>query len=236
MVGTMTTTVKQRPILLSTPMVKARLKGLKTLTRRTKGLEDINTGDPEIFQFSKTCLLPELSDNLYAEFENVLTGAMVYCKCPYGKVGDILWVRETWGEVFWNFFSGILYKADGDLEFEGKFYALDKWSPSIHMPKKHARIYLEITEIRVERLHEITTEDAIAEGIEPIKFMSQKKIETVGQLYRDYLVKQTHLDKGTKPLKSFESLWQSINGMESWQHNPWVWVISFKQIEKPVQL
>ena len=191
--------MKARPILFSTPMVKALLDGRKTQTRRIiKNPDDgvstcISENDnPPVFCFTK---------------EN----RWIPRPCPYGKVGDILWVRETWGIKD----NKILYAADA-----GEKPA--RWSPSIHMFKDNSRLTLEITNVRVERLQEITEIDAIAEGCRPY-------FDKENPVYLD-------CPNGNKmeaaPLKSPEQdyarLWNLINGAGSWDKNPFVWVIEFK--------
>ncbi|MBP5973582.1 hypothetical protein HW132_12750 [Brasilonema sp. CT11] len=132
-------------------------------------------------------------------------------KCPYGNNGDHLWVRETWAyEPGCN--EGYLYAAD----FDNPKTSNIKWKPSIHMPRKASRITLQIVDIKIERLQEISPEDTIKEGIEfkPGSHLS---------CYKDYLNGGFTL----KPQKSFQTLWHLINGENSWDKNPWVWVICF---------
>lgn len=126
-------------------------------------------------------------------------------KCPYGSIGDVLWVRETWNKV--SFPDGttarkleFVYKAD-----KGSGLLTAKWKPSIFMPKGACRIRLEITNIRVERLQDISESDCVIEGI---------------QGDYPYLI------------SNYFSLWSKINGKESLDLNPWVWVISFKSLVK----
>ena len=157
--------------------------------------------------------------------------AMSPVKCPYGKPGDILWVRETWCKVIDQDEAtpGYLYKADEDPTGQFSGY---RWKPSIHMAQSAARIFLRITDIRVERLQDITEEDAISEGILPL-LQSRMQLAMDGQLYRDYTKKPELFNEGLRPVQSFQSLWQSINGPDSWQPNPWTWVVSFERIDKP---
>jgi hypothetical protein len=143
--------------------------------------------------------------------------------CPYGKVGDVLWVRETFNEYYFD--EGYGYKADFTDEAI-KMLKNTKWKSSLFMPKAACRIFLEITDIRVERLRDISEEDAIKEGIEIIH-MAEINVP----VYKNYLLKEKLLT--TNPIKSLQTLWQSINGKQSLEANPWVWVISFKRIEKP---
>ena len=134
-------------------------------------------------------------------------------KCPY-EVGDVLWVRETFTNS--EEYPFIFYKADADD-------VSIKWKPSIFMPKSACRLFLQVKSVRVERLQDITEEDAIAEGIERIK--------KDGMLsFRSYAVKH---DACVYPYVSFQTLWHKINGPTSWVKNPWVWVIEFEKIEKP---
>lgn len=134
-------------------------------------------------------------------------------KCPYGKSGDILWVRETWQYVdIPDDYTGYVYKASGGLDWE---MSNDEWiwRPSIFMPRAACRIFLQITDVRVERLQDISEADAIAEGVEKLGLYPGYDISSRGK---------------------FNGLWTNINGAESWEKNPWVWVISFKRIERPV--
>lgn len=219
----------ERPILYSTDMVKAVLQNLKRMTRRMKGLEIINTS-PDAAEFvgqihpsykQKDQPVFRFKPNKKSKFNS----ALIDLQCPYGKAGDILWVRET-------FFDTVKYKhaqlfADSDrylFKSEGAFIGDHKWKPSIHMPKVASRIWLQIENIRVERLHSITEEDAIAEGIESMLF-DDINLPNIGvRHYKHYLK-----DKfGPSPTHSFQTLWISINGQPSWDLNPWVWVITFK--------
>ncbi len=138
--------------------------------------------------------------------------------------GDILWVRETWqdSQCFDYNMVGYQYRADKPAETHAREYNI-RWKPSIFMPKEAARIFLKVTNVRAERLQDISEDDACAEGV---------KIDDEGMLCWDYLTNNwlTHNDV---PEESFRTLWQSINGRESWEANPWVWVYEFQQIEKP---
>lgn len=179
--------MKQKPILFSTAMVQAILNGSKTQTRRMvkmyKSDEHPLRQNSEWFIENKTC--------------------------PYGKVGELLWVRETFG--FDDAICHYFYKANYD---ESDINHLKgSWKPSIHMPKVACRIWLQITNIRVERLQKITEQDAQNEGA------THDRAIGYGQI-------------GGSHREGFINLWQSINGEQSWQQNPWVWVIEFKRIDK----
>ena len=156
-------------------------------------------------------------------------------QCPYGQPGDILWVRETWAslgsgaDIEYGFKAG----ASGDTLDAMKFYSL-KWKPSIHMPKAACRLFLRIKDVRVERLQDITRDDCKKEGIAYLETV-QEMWSQVGGSWYDYERKTfASLPSGKiSPSMSFMSLWRSINGAESWNANPWVWVIEFERVEKP---
>lgn len=136
-------------------------------------------------------------------------------KCPYGNVGDVLWVRET----TFTFGGRVSYKAD-HLHCKGKNPNV-KFTSSIFMKKKDCRIYLIITDVRIERLKKISKKDAKKEGVE---FRANTLFGDTEVVYRDYLGGSDY----KTPIQSFKSLWQKINGYNSWDENPWVWVIEFK--------
>jgi hypothetical protein len=216
--------MRERPILFSTEMVKAILEGRKTQTRRTKDLDLYNKINPDYWKLVGV-------GSYQKKGHNARTGVAMMANatnqtfsdfCPYGNPGDVLWVRETWAKI--KEFDGVLYKAAGDDPMR-----CGKWKPSIHMPKVAARIWLEITDIRVERLQDISEEDACAEGVE-------YKVSRGGLYYKDYMIERDWYFKA-KP--SFFSLWRKINGTDSLHANPWVWVISFKVLSttgKPAEL
>lgn len=191
--GSMELNRKERPILFSTPMVQAILAGRKTQTRRVVKGEALKFLQPDMF-----------TSEFVANKDNAL--------CPYGKPGDLLWVRETWCRVNHNEY---LYKANslGDNL---------KWKPSIHMPKAAARVWLRVTSVRVERLQDISVSDAINEGIE----------NETGHPYGFKIYGQDNITGGSGA--SFKSLWELINGTESWHANPWVWVVEFERVQKGV--
>jgi hypothetical protein len=215
--------MKEHPILFSTPMVQANSDGRKTNTRRMTGLDEINgipddwfflgiSIDNTVFEIGKPA---KQLKGLYASFYNQQTNTTKYIKCPYGQSGDLLWVRETWINTFIPHcvpVGGFYYKADHPQEKNLR------WKPSIHMPKAIARIWLQVVEIRVERLQNISDEDAIAEGVE---------ISESGY-YKIYDKKPQNQAWTDSPKVSFMSLFQSINGEEIWKQNPWVWVVKYK--------
>jgi hypothetical protein len=209
--------VKERPILFSTPMVKAILEGRKTVTRRVvnpQPLEDYSKLECGIFHQALT----DRKGDLYPgpETFGIIADDGEFClKSPYGSEKDILWVRETWGWVPTGKGETVGYKASHD----GPMH--NKWKPSIHMPRAACRLRLEILSITVEKLQDISEEDAIREGIEP-----QPAFENIPQ-WKDYT--NNGCTTGW-PCVSFASLWQSINGKESWDANPFCWVINFRKL------
>jgi len=199
----MQTAVKERPILFSAPMVRAILAGQKTQTRRIVNPRyswevDDSEGVNKVYYPCYVTGEPEPME----------------VPCPYGDVGDRLWVRETHYVERAGYQDGtdrfILYKATDDHA------PVSKWTPSIHMPRLASRINLEIVEVAVQRVREISREDAIAEGI----FLNDNDWWDAGNGLRGEL----------SPEAAFRELWASINGSESWTNNPWVWVIKFKKL------
>lgn len=209
----------ERPILFSLPMVQAIQTGNKTQTRRAVKL-------PKKAKWGTEYDGQVIFDDGSSFGQDIEVDEL---KCPYGQVGDFLWVRETYClGVKDNGEDVTIYKASVDDQFN-EFRGL--WRPSIFMPRKYSRILLEITGIRVERLHSISKEDAIAEGI---------GFDVIDQaiFFKNYMSKShfadddfCNLDDTNAPKKSYFSLWESINGRESLDANPWVWVIEFKVVE-----
>ena len=209
-----------KPILFSTPMVQAILDGRKTMTRRIvkPRYRDDESGFQVITRTSDgACVRVEKIDlnesGIFAD------GSERYVNEPY-QPGDILYVRETWninksGSIEeWNY----RYKADGDEN-----WWLSAWRPSIHMPKAAARIWLRVNAVKAEHLQQISQDDMMLEGCWPgcadcIEHGGCYLPDVCGYV-RDAWVK----------------LWdgQYADSDFSWNSNPWVWVISFEQIEKP---
>ena len=138
---------------------------------------------------------------------------------PYGQPGDRLWVRETWWHDEED--NSIIYRVDAnsdivDVNKHETGLAKYNWRPSIFMPRAASRITLEITAVRVERLQDISGADAQAEGIVPDGDGGWHLADT-----RHYM---------GDPISSYASLWEYINGADSWDLNPWVWVIEFKKV------
>lgn len=194
--------VKEKPILFSGEMVSAIFEGRKTQTRRIIKNQPVKDG-----------LLWKLfgagwSVGIYSVL--CVPGHSLSNKNPYGRPGDRLWVRETWCECKCGAVScqGFQYKADDQGGNSGW-----KWKPSIHMPRKACRLLLEIVSMRVERLNAISADDALAEGIDISNSAGMAPV--VGRAW--YTTR-------------FRQLWESINGKDSWEKNPWVWAITFKPV------
>jgi hypothetical protein len=223
-----------KPILFSTEMVKAILTGRKTMTRRVvKPQPAIYEGGCMWGKFNSSC--PTWWD------DRKKVDTFLFDKCPYGEVGDVLWVRETWSWDWSDYPERkqkyYYYKATTN---EGFLASGEKWRPSIFMPKDACRLFLKITDMRVERLHDITEEDAKAEGVQPNCTDSENcpspKCKADGcQAAGEYVHYMRDFDDfpAGSATESFESLWHKINGQENWDANPWVWVISFEVSQKP---
>ena len=177
--------------------MKAILEGRKTQTRRIV--------KPQPIEHDGVCECgPAIAGSMHALHQWLIAN-----KCPYGKPGYRLWVRETWGKVHYegvDLLPTYFYRAD---EHDSERDSLIRWKPSIHMPRVASRIILEVVSVRVERLQRITEDDARAEG--------------VGEGPQEGWV--------TGPVVAFADLWDSINGQDAWLVNPWVWVVEFKVIK-----
>lgn len=211
--------MKFSPILFSSEMVNAILEGRKTQTRRTQGLELVNRIPGEFTHYQKYggMAIGPYTGYLHQFWDGTGRGFFKdEIKHKY-KVGDVLWVRETWKKSNPYGIPQFQYKAQWDSYNTG--VDLSGWKPSIFMPKEACRLYLKIKSVKIEKLHDISEEDAISEGIEGNKVDGFK-------VYGKY---------GGRSCAqvSFESLWQKINGFEAWKSNPWVWVIEFERIDKP---
>ncbi len=217
--------MKERPIIFSGPMVRAILDGRKTQTRRVVKPQPPTVEAVRTLSGDNFSLFTDGHANSSADFRvagpvwavRELCGQQEW-RCPYGKPGDRLWVRETWmrstpDHIIPGFgMRKAIYKTDDDADVWGDAY---KWRPSIHMPRWASRIMLEVTGVRVERLQDVSEEDSIAEG-------SQTPVCQLPESCR-----QGCLTERTQ----FSRIWDSINGKKyPWGSNPWVWVIEFKRI------
>jgi len=211
----------ESPILFSGPMVRAILEDRKTQTRRVLKPQPVHR-DSSVWQFG---------DFIWSERETrfqVTPGQALAARCPYGQIGDRLWVRES----FWGCDAPgygdqpcVVY----DDEWHGKEYRpaeIRPWArrfgriPSIHMPRDCSRITLEITDVRVERLNGISEADAIAEGI--YLFPGE------GGGYKAARGEQEH----DTAVEAYRHLWDGLNAERGfgWQANPWVWMVEFRRV------
>lgn len=182
--------MKSKPMLFSAPMVRALLEGRKTQTRR-------------IFKGTSEHKGPY--NPSYLEMYQKSSGWGTIAPHP---VGSEIWVRETWAEFPSD--GDWIYRADHPEKLAGQL----KWRPSIFMPRCASRITLKVTDVRVQRLQDISKEDAKAEGI-----------RDDGAAYLDYMSGDYHFSWA---VSSYQSLWESINGPGSWDANPYVWAYTFE--------
>lgn len=200
-----------KPILFNTEMVRAILDGRKTVTRRI-----VKHNVDAILHSPYHEGHPEVSDKVLIE---------KLCNSPY-QPGDILYVRETWSE--WT--GGYVYKAGTPPFAQPGESAIMTWHPSIHMPKEAARIWLRVTDVRGERLQDITPKGAESEGVGNLFY------DDIGYGEKNY---GTEVDTEYGITKEqFAWLWESTIKKSDldrygWNANPWVWVIEFERCEKP---
>ena len=229
--------MKERPILFSAPMVRALLAGTKTQTRRVLKTQ------PAAVERWKHGERTDDTSARYAVLRDDAGKGWANCGpfgCPYGELGDRLWVRETFyawgrwetrfsakkGRDEWHFIDLTLecgksyaYAADGlqpqPMGGRREAGAAPRWwkRPAIHMPRAASRLMLEITGVRVEQLRSISNDDAYDEGV----------VNWAAEVVKDG-------NKFPSAQRAFRALWESINGAESWEANPWVWAITFRRI------
>lgn len=220
--------VRERPILFSGEMVRALLSEASPKTQTRRAVKNAYIVDVRTV---KPAMQPRFDNHTHDWWLPGASAPAAALKCPYGKPGDRLWVRESWQYYDWNGEGEpcIRYSADnatawpepGVDEWADRLldiwaalslpenYNIDNrasdrtWRPSIHMPRWASRITLEITDVRVERLQAISAADCWAEGI-------------------------PH-SPDVNPIHEYQELWESINGPGSWEANPFVWAISFKR-------
>jgi hypothetical protein len=227
--------MKEHPILFSTEMVRAILDGRKTMTRRI--VKPKNDDGEIICQAAEPYHAIESSGG----GKGFASNRIECIPCPFGKPGDLLWVREAFEVYVCN---------NGDDYTQLKFISNNKVvdyntnmrpgkHPSLHMPKETAQIWLEITDIKVERLQDISPGDACEEGLEywniDVAAFEGGELQADFKNYtwtekkeKDPNYEDRYFPTFASCIDSFRTLWQSINGEENWNVNPWVWVISFK--------
>ncbi|EBY8534570.1 hypothetical protein RKT29_004205 [Salmonella enterica subsp. enterica serovar Lome] len=217
--------MKERGMIFNGEMVRAILDGRKTQTRRI--MKNQPAGDyPET---------PALIRNVGTGFQwHGLYGESSIFNCPLGSIGERIWVRETFrvhsraSDV-----ATLVYRASVRNSWTEQTHRVpvavcnkpaipEKWTPSIHMPRWASRITLEITDVRVERLHNISERDSLREGLFQLPASGRYCLQPGMQ----YFGMASHSAK-----EVYSWLWASIYGEESWAANPWVWVIEFKRVE-----
>lgn len=211
--------MKARPIIFKPDMVSAILDGRKTKTRRivkpSPGYQ-ASWMEPRLLLECPSASIASVDGAVGAQFEHPLGGPFSWVRCPYGQPGDLLWVRETWqqsGLAYGNPTAGagrMHYRADADHGWQPYWGG---WRSPMFMPRWASRLTLRVTGVRVERLQEISEDDAGAEGL---------RGNEGGEWGCEGLI------------EDFEALWESINGTGSWDENPWVWVIEFEPIRANV--
>lgn len=218
-----------KPIIFSTPMVQAILEGCKTQTRRV-----VKPQPPKL----ENIPLRPIIENNEVQFWGIGTTQISGARCPY-RHGDILWVRETWRvrNVYGDFARHdrtieIEYKAGGDTVFmpvTKEVVSWNCWRPSIHMPRTAARIFLRVTDVRVERVQEISEEDALREGI--VEHLPGRFHYLMENAPGNYMGTYANTAK-----QAFMWLWNEINTKRGyiWASNPWVWVYTFERITREV--
>lgn len=218
-------------------LVSQTFKDVKNQTRRLNGLEEINQ-NPDKWNYDHQIIHGFVFETKPQSIEY----DMIVIKSPYGKKGDILWVRETSCYVMIEHAHDLLQGAKDrnqfvyqtDFHSDWMEYAKEKygykWTPAIHMPKHACRLFLEIVDVRPERVQSISHEDSVSEGIEEINIGGH----TRNLYYRNYLAEKQYFQR---PDYSFRTLWDSINNnpkkQMGWDKNPWVWRIEYKVIDKP---
>jgi hypothetical protein len=207
-------TVKERPILFSGPMVRAILEGRKTQTRRVvkpprgKLVWDLSRATNENVGYLKAPFF-------HPDDEEELRGRIW---CPYGQEGDRLWVRETWAWSGIDEIQDDVWYRASPINVDGEWPPNVRWRPSIHMPRWASRILLEVTGVRVERVQDISGVDCLSEGFGPggVNPKMGRRWASALCLGRDH----------------FREAWDSINAKRGfgWDANPWVWVVEFRKV------
>ncbi|HBW1643263.1 TPA: hypothetical protein MYV30_000507 [Klebsiella pneumoniae] len=218
--------MKERGMIFNGEMVRAILDGRKTQTRRI--IKDCTVGRDQISKFI------QIEKKFIGCYPEDVPELIREC-CPYGVQGDRIWVREAFRvHSRATDVATLVYKASERNSWTEQTHRVpvavcnkpatpEKWTPSLHMPRWASRILLEITDVRVERLNAISEEDAEAEGID---------MEALYDSQDCYDCIADHNMTGRPTVTgAFKYLWQSIYGQESWNADPWVWVIEFKRVE-----
>lgn len=217
-------------MIFNAEMVQAILDGRKTQTRRVLATyQDAVKFCPEWDVNGKQIFIV-LGEKDHTGMNPVITAI----PCPFGQPGDRIWVRETFRvHSRATDVATLVYRASVRNSWTEQTHRVpvavcnkpatpEKWTPSIHMPRWASRITLEITDVRVERLHSISERDALREGLFQLPASGRYCLQPGMQ----YFGMASHSAK-----EVYSWLWASIYGEESWAANPWVWVIEFKRVE-----
>lgn len=222
--------MRERPILMSAPMVRSSLREIDPKVQTRRVVKSI--APPEATSAGVYFAPGKAYDGEWNWISGDPRDCDSWCsvgepfRCPYGHPGDRLWVREAFSgphyregfpPALWHPNDEFWYWADGNPD-KGDW---TRPRPSIHMPRFASRITMEVTEVRVERLQDISEADAIAEGIEP-----DVQPGDAAPLWRNYATGNTTIS----PIYSYQTLWEQINGPGSWDLNPWVWVVGFRRL------
>lgn len=228
--------MKERPILMSAPMVRACLDGSKTQTRRAvKPQPFAGQTDDEARAFFVECGAMQTDESLTWLLNGAWAAGFIEgVKCPYGAIGDRLYVRENgWerpertdkmmreGADTW---APFMYDADGVSASEAAELKAQGWKrrPSIHLPRRGSRLELEIADISIEKLQDISDADARAEGC---------PCYVCGGPLNGRSESNCHCFHRSADATDYRNLWNQINGAGAWDANPWVWVIEFKRVK-----
>jgi hypothetical protein len=223
--------MNEHPILFSGDMARAILEGRKTQTRRVLKLPNwsplgYDWGDVEFDEMGRPMIDCEDS------------GCLAEIRCPYGDIGDYLWVRETFG-IITQPLDGkktVIYRASHENEFPKEEQGFDggKWRPSIFMPRWASRINLEVIGVDVQRVQDISKKDAIAEGM----MYHDNGVNQWGNPKPAWSWDKKYLNNPDDCLDTaalaFGNLWDNLNAKRgySWEANPWCWTLEFKRIEE----
>ena len=208
------TEIKSKGIMLKPELINAFIRGDKTQTRRTQGLDEINESPDDW----TAVITASMGDYWYTFFQNEKTGKKLHIKFPYGMPGEHVYFKETFKKTD----DGILFQADLP-ESEWKDH---KWTSKMFLKKVDARCWAELEGIRMQRLNDISMDDSKAEGISYMKKANRN-------FFKNYLSDTGEHSYNVKNANmSFYSLWIAINGEDSYKKNPYIWVLDLKKIEK----
>lgn len=222
--STAATGVRVRPILFSDEMVRATREGRMTQTRRVVTAPVIDTAN----RVALSAVFPGLFTPYHPMGDGSLEIGHPF-PCPYGTAGDRLYVREAHCDTLGEWKPRVAYRADGTKLLPGW-----RWTPSIHMPRALSRIWLQVTDVRVERVQEITEADAVAEG-------ATLPVWAEGMVYSPASRAWNPADRPfgntlTGARGAFAAVWDSVAPRRSgWRVNPWVWVITFRVLDGEVR-